>query len=137
MAIALDDIAAITVSSELHAELVRRFPKSVSSLVENVVWDFLDRTEEDFIARQKAPKNGVHWDKLFLPAGTRLRTKYFGDYKYAEIKKDKIIYDSKEVASVSQLARKMRNNTSVNAWLHMEVMRPGDREWLKANALRA
>jgi hypothetical protein len=137
MALALDDIAVIPVSSELHVELVRRFPRNISSVVEDVVWNFLDRTEEDFNASQKAPKNGIHWDTLFLPSGTKLRTKYFGDYKYADIKGDKIIYEDKSVPSVSQLAQQMRDNTSVNAWLHMEVMRPGDREWLKANALRS
>jgi len=136
MSLQLDQIAAIPVSSELYAELVRKFPKRVSSLVEDVVWDFLERTEDDYEATKKTPRNGVHWDKVFLPAGTKLRTKYFNDYKYAEIKGDKIIYEDKAVSSVSQLARRMRDNTSVNAWLYMEVMRPGDKEWLKANVLR-
>lgn len=137
MALELDDLAAVPVSSELYGELVRRFPRGVSSVVEDVVWDFLNRTEEDFRARQGAPRNGIHWDKTFLPSGTKLRTRYLGEFKYAEVSEDKIQFGGDAVPSVSQLARRMRGNTSVNAWLCMEVMRPTDSEWQKANSLRS
>ena len=132
----LNDFVAVPLPSDLYQEIAARYPDRVASLIEDVVRDFLDRTADDSPRRRFNSHNGVRWDNVFLPDKTRLRTKYFSDYKYAEIKGDKIMFDGKEVSSMSQLASRMRDNTSVNAWLHIEVMRPGDREWLKADFLR-
>ena len=137
MAVAsLDHFVAVPVSTDLYQEVAARYPTGVSSLIENVVRDFLDRTAEDFAHRRSNRGNGVRWDSVFLPDKTRLRTKHYAEYKYAEIKGDKILFDGKEVPTISQVASRMRDNTSVNAWLHIEVMRPGDREWQKADILR-
>ncbi len=137
MAVAsLDDFVAVPVPADLYQDIAARYPTGVSSLIENVVRDFLDRTAEDFAHRRTNRGNGVRWDSVFLPDKTRLRTKHYGDYKYAEIKGDKIMFDGKDIPTISQLASRMRGNTSVNAWLHIEVMRPGDREWQKADILR-
>jgi len=134
--VSLNDFVAVPLPIELYHELTARYPNRVATVLENVARDFLDRTVEDVPRRRKDPRNGVHWDAVFLPAGTRLRTKHYGEYKYAEIKGDEIIYDGKIVSSISRLARKMRSNTSVNAWLFIELMRPGDAEWVKADLLR-
>jgi len=132
----LDDFVAVPLSTDLYQEVAVRYPTGVSSLIENVVRDFLDRTADDFAHRRANRGNGVRWDNVFLPDKTRLRTKHYAEYKYAEVKGDKILHDGKEVPTISQLASRLRGNTSVNAWLHIEVMRPGDREWQKADILR-
>lgn len=137
MAVAsLNDFVAVPLPSDLYHEIATRYPDRVTSLIEDVVRDFFDRTAEDFAHRRTNRGNGVRWENAFLPDKTRLRTRYYGEYKYAEIEGDKIVFDGKEVSSISQLASRMRDNTSVNAWLHVEVMRPGDREWQKADILR-
>ena len=137
MAIAsLNDFVAVPIPADLYQDVADRYAARVSSLIEDVIRDFLERTDSDTGYSRKSRMNGVRWNNVFLPEKTRLRTKYQNEYKYAEIKGDKIIFDSKEISSISRLARRMRGNTSVNAWLHIEVMRPGDREWHLANVLR-
>lgn len=121
---------------DLFEQLSARYPRGVSSVLEHVARDFLERTEEDWNAPRPARTDGVRWDAVFLPNGTRLRTRYFGEYKYAEVKGDEIVFEGKSIASVSQLARMMRGDTSNNAWLVMEVQRPGDSVWIKADRLR-
>lgn len=132
----LNDFVAVPLPADLYQDITDRYAGRVSSLIENVVRDFLDRTESGTEHTRKSRTNGVRWNNIFLPHKTSLRTKYQNEYKYAEIKDDKIIFEGKEIASISRLARRMRGNTSVNAWLHIEVMRPGDREWHLANVLR-
>ncbi len=132
----LDHFVAVPLSTDLYQEVAGRYPNGVATLIEDVVRDFLDRTAEDFANRRPKRGNGVRWDNVYVPDKTRIRTKHHGEYKYADIKGDKIILDGKEMASFSQLASRMRDNTSVNAWLHLEIMRPGDHEWHRADILR-
>lgn len=127
------NFVSIPITPELFAQINQRYPNKVPTVVNDVLADFLERTSE-FVGNKK--KSGVYWDKLFLPDGTQLRTKYKGEYKYATIKARAIVYDNKYVPSISKLARKMRNNTSVNAWMYIEVKRPTDLEWMKADILR-
>jgi hypothetical protein len=131
----LDDFVCIPLSSELYQTLSKRFPDRISTVLENITWDYLERTEEDFVA---PPIGGIIWNRLQLPNGTQLRVKksHSNDYGYGEIKKDKLMYLDEEVGSPSQFARKVKNNTSVNAWLYIDVKRPQDRDWKPANDFR-
>ena len=131
----LNSFVAVPVSSELYAELMRRHSGRVSTTVENVVWDFLDRTADDFNARGEA-KDGVRWEALFIRDGTEIRTKYFGEYKVAKVQDGSIVWGERTFSSMSQLARAMRGNTSNNAWRVLEIKRPGDAEWRLADLLR-
>lgn len=97
--------------------------------------DFLDRTAEDFEARTPI-KQGVHWDSVFLPDGTQVRTKYYGEYQVAEIIDGKIVWKGKPFPSLSQLASAMRGDTSNNAWMVLELKRPIDSSWSPADRLR-
>ena len=131
----LDDFVCIPLSSELYQALSKRYPDRVSAVLEDITWDFLERTEEDFVA---PPSGGITWNRLQLPNGTQLRVKksYSNDYGYGEIKNDKLMYLDKEVRSPSQFARKVKNNTSVNAWINIDIKRPQDRDWKPANNFR-
>jgi len=133
----LDDFVAVPLSTEIYMAVASRHPGAVSSVIEQVVSDYLERTDENGSYNQSVSSTkGIHWGPVFLPSGTQFRVKYHNEYKYAEVKGDKIPYDGKTLSSASQMASLMRNNTSVNAWMHVEVKRPTDKAWVFANVLR-
>ncbi len=106
----------------------------VALSAKNVISDFLERTEEDFMA---APTTlGVFWEALFLPDGTQIRTKYFGEFKVASIEKESIVWDGNVYPSFAKLANKMRGDTMNNAWKELQIKRPSDKMWMPAQSLR-
>jgi len=133
--VSLDSFVAVPLPIELFAEFARRYPGGVSSVIEEVAWDFLDRTADNFDAVPKG-KSGVHWESLFLPGNTEVRTKYFSEYKVGVIKGNEIVWEGTTYSSMSQLASAMRGNTSNNAWKVLEVKRPSDATWQSADFLR-
>jgi hypothetical protein len=135
MSLNLDAFVSVPMSNELYAEFARRFPGGVSSVLEQVAQDFLDRTAEDFAAREPRAQ-GIHWEALFLPEGTQIRTKYYGELKVAEIAGGEIMWGKKSYPSMSQLVSAMRGNTSNNAWKVLEIKRPSDAKWQPADFLR-
>lgn len=135
MSLNLDSFVSVPVSTELYAEFARRFPGGVSSVLEQVAQDFLDRTAEDFAAREPRTQ-GIYWEAVFLPDGTEIRTKYYGEFKVAVIVGGEIIWEERRYPSMSQLARAMRGDTSNNAWTVLEIKRPFDTKWQPADYLR-
>lgn len=135
MPLNLDSFVSIPVSNELYAEFVRRFPGGVSSTLEQIAQDFLDRTADDFVTREPCAQ-GIYWDALFLPEGSQIRTKHYGEIKVAEVIAGKIIWKEQSYPSMSQLARAMRGGTSNNAWKVLEIKRPSDLKWQSAVFLR-
>jgi hypothetical protein len=131
----LDDFVAVPISAELYMAIAERHPGSVSSIIEHVVEDFLDRTKDDDLSPVKS-SNGINWSSVFLSTGTQLRVKYRNEYKYAEIVDDQIVYDGEVVPSVSKMASMMCNDTTVNAWITVEVKRPSDKAWTLADVIR-
>jgi hypothetical protein len=135
MSISLDSFVAIPVPHALYARLAARYPGGVATLVETVVQDFLDRTEDEFEFLRSSRK-GVHWESMFLPDGSQVRTKYYGDHQVADIAHGKIVWNGETYPSMSRLASAMRGDTSNNAWKVLEVKRPTDAEWQLADRLR-
>ena len=137
MALSIDSFVGIPMSHELYSQLAGRYPGRVATVIEHVVQDFLDRTAEDFDGpRNQHGSSGVSWDKLFLPVGTQLRTKYYGNYQVADVEDGKITWKGEEHSSVAQVANAMRGNTNNNAWKVLEVKRPQDAAWQLADRLR-
>ena len=136
MAIAtIDDFVCVPLPTELYLSLAERFPDRISTVLENISWDYLERTEDDFIS---TPVGGIAWGALTLPNGTQLRVKksHSNEYGYGEVENEKIMYLGKMVGSPSQFSRKVKKNTSVNAWINIEIKRPIDRDWKLANTFR-
>lgn len=127
----MENFVSVPISLELFKEIINRTNKP-SQLIENVVYDYLDRTDEDF----KHEKTGVYWDKLFLPNGTKIRTKYYNEIIEASIVENDIIWNKKKYTSISRLINEMRGNTSNNAWIMSEIKRPNDKFWIVADKLR-
>ena len=132
---ALNQFVCVPIPSDLYARLAEVQPHGVSSLIQEVVEDFLERNAEE-IAAQTRRGVGLRWDDVQMPDGTRVRTKYRGEYKEAEVQEGRIIWQKKAYESFSQLARAMRGDTSNNAWKVLEVKRPGDGAWKLADFLR-
>lgn len=133
MATSLDinSFVCVPLPTKLYIAIINRYPPDTASLlIENVLIDFLDRTEDDF------HPEGFQWMSVFLPNGTQLRTKHLGEYKVAEIIGDKIIWNGNKYPSISNLNNTMRGNTSNNAWKTIEVKFPNEKKWQLADRLR-
>lgn len=133
MSYPLDSFVAVPLSSELYARLAARFPSRVSSLIEDVLNDFLERTADD---DGQAPRTGVKWEGLFLASGTLARTRYHGEEKQAEVIDAEIVWQGEAYPSFGRLANAMRGDTSNNAWKVLELKRPTDAQWQPAFLLR-
>lgn len=132
---ALNQFVCVPLPTELYARLAMVQPYGVSGLIQSLAEDFLERTAD--LREANAPaKSGLHWDNVYLPDGTLVRTKYLGKYKQAEIMEGRIVWEKKTFGSLSQLARSMRGDNSNNAWKVLEVKRPGDAAWRLADFLR-
>ena len=134
MSLDLESFVSVPLPTSLVAALLRRSPHGVSALIDDVVMDFLARTEDDFSL--PAEPVGVLWEALFLPNGTQVRTKYFGDFKYAQIDDQSIVWEEEVYVSFAQLANAMRGGTMNNAWRELQIKRPNDKTWMPAQSLR-
>jgi hypothetical protein len=133
MPLDLDSFIAIPLPSPLVRALLARSP-NVSDLLANIASDFLARTETDqFIDSTTA---GIYWESLFLPAGTQIRTKYFGEFKVASIEEDSIVWNGARYPSFAKLVNEMRGGTTNNAWKELQIKRPSDSSWVPALSLR-
>lgn len=129
----LDSMVGVPMSQSLFVRLAQRYPEGAAAIVEQVVEDFLARTEDDF--KIETP-NPFIWDNLRLPSGTKVRTKHYGEYQIAEVIDGNLMWDGGEYRSMSQLARAMRGDTSNNAWVVLELQFPGELQWKLADRLR-
>lgn len=131
------DTVYVPLSTDLLVRLVARYDDGFPSVIEHVVEDFLERTEDDFLGLQRhARDNGYTWGQVFLPVGTELRTRYKGEWRTARLENGKFQYEGKVYDSPAQVCNAMRGNTSNNAWLTLEVKRPQDVNFQLADRLR-
>jgi len=131
-----NEFVAVAIPAVLYQAIAQRFPDRVSTVIENVTWDFLERTKDDFTAAEKSRGKGIFWESLFLPSGTEFRVPHFGQYKYAKLEGEALNYNGKVYPSISKMANAMRGNTNVNAWKLVAIKRPTDATWILALRLR-
>lgn len=134
MTIDLDSFVSVPLPMTLITALLQRSPHGVSSLIEAVVTDFLDRTGGDLSFPTKPV--GIYWESLFLPNGTQVRTTYFDEVKLASVDNQAIIWDEKMFSSFAKLSNAMRGGKMTNAWRELQIKRPLDKTWMPAQALR-
>jgi hypothetical protein len=96
--------------------------------------DPVEGKQEDLLPEIFTKNKGYTWKEVFLAHGTSLRMKYRGEYHYAKVDGDHVIYNEIAV-SPGQFANRV-TSSSRNAWRDLEVRRPEDDEWLAANHLR-
>lgn len=147
----------IPISTEIiHEMLLRGGPKKdLSAWIEDVLMNYLDDTEEndgwqeeyyEFLDRQRGESgfrdkygdaNKIYrWQEIDLPNGTQLYMEYKKQKHYASVQFEKIIYEG-ESYSPAELARKIANGTTRNAWRDFYIKRPSDNGWILADVLRA
>ncbi|MBK7929808.1 MAG: hypothetical protein IPJ98_20725 [Bryobacterales bacterium] len=115
--------------------------------------DYLDRTQADewspaysswlastgdldaFRKEYGDPQLGYHWGTLFLPNGTKISMNYKGRVHAAEVRQQRIVFEG-VVFPPSELASRIANNTSRNAWRDLLIKRPTDESWCLADTLR-
>ena len=83
---------------------------------------------------RQAAGRGYQWKGLFLPDGTELRMQYKGEYHYAQVDGDQLLYQGKPTTPAS-LANTVAGS-SRNAWRDLWIKRPADAEWYLADVLR-
>lgn len=82
----------------------------------------------------KSDNRGYQWKSLFLPEGTQVRMQYKGEYYYAKVEGDEIIYKGSPI-SPGSLANTIASS-SRNAWRDLWIQRPQDSEWKLADDCR-
>lgn len=78
---------------------------------------------------------GYQWKSLFLPDGTEVRMQYKGQYHYAKVEGDQLVYEGAPTTPGS-LANTIASS-SRNAWRDLWVKRPADAEWRLADECRS
>jgi hypothetical protein len=77
---------------------------------------------------------GYQWKNLFLPHSTQIRMPYKGQYFYAKVEGDQIIFNDAPISPAS-LANTIASS-SRNAWRDLWIKRPSDQEWRLADDCR-
>lgn len=153
------DVIAVPVPARLYNEMVLRLgrgrtTKSAIAMIEHSIESFLERTygdaaiwseehaqeaalddEHDHHKEFGPPALGYRWANVFMPNGTEIEMLYKGRKYRAWVKHQKIVFDGREY-SPSELARRIADNTSRNAWRDLRIKRPGDKDWSLADHLR-
>ena len=139
----------------IYELLLREGPEQdISNWIENIVSDYLGRTEDqddwneeyyEYLERQGGESDfrekygdatkGYRWGKIDLPNGTQLYMEYKRNKHFATVQFEQIVYEG-ESFSPAELARKIANGTTRNAWRDIYIKRPGENEWKLADVLR-
>lgn len=109
-----------------------RDPVEVVSFAIQYFLDNASWKQDDLLVTQDS--RGYQWKNLFLPRGTQVRMQYKGQYFYAKVEGDQLLYDGAPT-SPSALANKI-TSSSRNAWRDLWIKRPQDKEWKLAADLR-
>lgn len=89
----------------------------------------------ELLSQSTNATRGYQWKSLFMPDGTEVRMQYKGQYHYAKVEGDQLIYESEPITP-GRLAN-IITGTSRNAWRDLWIKRPSDAEWLLADDCRA
>jgi len=90
-----------------------------------------------WIGQQQAnlvSERGYQWKQLFLPNATRVRMNFDGQWHFACIEDDELMYQGR-VMSPHQMVLQIAGNGR-NAWRELWLRFPGQRDWSNADRLR-
>ena len=129
----LDNFVCVPIPTDLYITLLEKHPTKANSVIESLIYDYLDRNKDDDLDLNSLFE-GYNWSNVFLPHQTKMRMKFGGEYHYATVTGDKIIFED-EIYSPSKLANKIAGHHR-NAWECLWIRRPSDKEWRLADDLR-
>lgn len=126
----------VPLKNDLLMKLIDRYKENYPLAIDDVIEEFLERTAAEHELEPDARQAGYIWDQLVLPAGTQLRTRYFDEWQIATLKNGKFYYKNKPYKSPAKVCNAMRGNKSTNAWMMLQIKRPRDIEFRKAEKFR-
>ena len=125
----------VPLKNDLLLKLIDRYKENYPVAIDDVIEEFLERTSDEHEAGPS--EDGYIWDQLVLPPGTELRTRYFDEWQLATLKDGQFHYNKNTYKSPAKLCNAMRGNKSTNAWMMLQIKRPQDIEFRKAEKFRS
>ena len=126
----------VPLKNELLLRLIDRYKENYPRAIDDVIESFLDRTADEIERLPNYREGGYLWDQLELPPGTLLRTRYYDRWHVATLRNGRFVYDGKFYKSPARVCNAMRGNKVSNAWISLEIKRPQDIEFRKAEKFR-
>ena len=126
----------VPLKNDLLMKLIDRYKENYPVAIDDVIEDFLARTAGEHGEHAGFREGGYVWDQVELPAGTQLRTRYFDEWQIATLKNGKFYFKNKPYKSPAKACNAMRGNKSTNAWMMLQIKRPQDIEFKKAEKFR-
>ena len=126
----------VPLKNDLLLKLIERYQEDYPMAIDGVIEAFLERTADEHATETGFRDGGYIWDQLELPAGTLLRTRYFDQWQIATLKNGRFYYRNKVYKSPAKVCNAMRGNKNSNAWMMLQIKRPKDIEFRKAEKFR-
>lgn len=127
----------VPLKNDLLMKLIDRYKENYPIAIDDVIEDFLERTADEHDAQTGFREGGYVWDQLELPAGTQLRTRYLDEWQMATLENGKFYFRNKAYKSPAKVCNAMRGDKTTNAWMMLQIKRPKDIEFKKAEKFRA
>lgn len=127
----------VPLKNDLLMKLIDRYKENYPVAIDDVIENFLDKTAEDYGEIVSFREGGYIWDQVELPPGTQLRTRYFDQWQIATLRGGKFYFGKKPFKSPAKVCNAMRGNTITNAWSMLQIKRPQDIEFKKAEKFRS
>ena len=118
-------------------KLIARYKENYPVAIDDVIENFLERTADEHDEKPDYRDGGFIWDQVELPAGTQLRTHYYDQWQVATLRKGKFYFKNKPYKSPAKVCNAMRGNTTTNAWHMLQIKRPQDIDFSKAEKFRS
>lgn len=109
-------------------------PRDPVAAVADAIDYWMDNADWKPELLRQSTGRGYQWKSLFLPDGTEVRMQYKGQYRYAKVEGDLLLFEG-EPTTPGSLANTIAGG-SRNAWRDLWVKRPNDAEWRLADDLR-
>jgi hypothetical protein len=126
----------VPLKNDLLMKLIDRYKENYPLAIDDVIEDFLERTADDHDEKTRFREGSYVWDQLNLPTGTQLRTRYFDEWQIATLENGKFYFDDQAYKSPAKVCNAMRGNKINNAWIMLQIKRPKDIAFQKAEKLR-
>ena len=133
----MKDTTYVPLKNDLLLRLIDRYKENYPVAIDDVIEDFLERTAAEHEATPSFREGGYVWDQVELPPGTQLRTRYQKQWHIAELRDGQFYFNDKGYTSPAKVCNAMRGNKTTNAWMMLQIKRPQDIEFRKAEKFRS
>ena len=133
----MKDTTYVPLKNDLLLRLIDRYKENYPVAIDDVIEDFLERTASDQEGIAGFREGGYIWDQIELPPATELRTRYFNEWQIAVLRGGKFYFNEVAYDSPAKVCNAMRGNKSTNAWMMLEIKRPQDIGFRKAEKFRS